>query len=64
RQGTYATLDSSLGWQATERINISVYVDNLFDRRYRTYGYMNGSSDVAQVNMGRTVGINTRIDFF
>ena len=64
RQGTYATLDSSLGWQATERINISVYVDNLFDRRYRTYGYMNGSSAVAQVNMGRTVGINTRIDFF
>lgn len=36
RQGTYATLDSSLGWQATERMNISVYVDNLFDRRYRT----------------------------
>ncbi|HHU4842575.1 TPA: hypothetical protein ACUE6Z_004107, partial [Escherichia coli] len=27
-------------------------------------GYMNGSSAVAQVNMGRTVGINTRIDFF
>ena len=44
-------------------MNISVYVDNLFDRRYRTYGYMNGSSAVAQVNMGRTVGINTRIDF-
>ncbi|EHK1124185.1 siderophore yersiniabactin receptor FyuA [Escherichia coli] len=64
RQGTYATMDSSLGWQATERMNISVYVDNLFDRRYRTYGYMNGSSAVAQVNMGRTVGINTRIDFF
>lgn len=64
RQGTYATLDSSLGWQATERLNISVYVDNLFDRRYRTYGYMNGSSAVAQVNMGRTIGINTRIDFF
>ncbi|GHK49071.1 ligand-gated channel protein [Escherichia coli] len=64
RQGTYATTDSSLGWQATERMNISVYVDNLFDRRYRTYGYMNGSSAVAQVNMGRTVGINTRIDFF
>lgn len=64
RQGTYATLDGSLGWQATERMNISVYVDNLFDRHYRTYGYMNGSSAVAQVNMGRTVGINTRIDFF
>ncbi|BFO34650.1 siderophore yersiniabactin receptor FyuA [Klebsiella pasteurii] len=64
RQGTYATLDSSIGWQATERMNISVNVDNLFDRRYRTYGYMNGSSAVAQVNMGRTVGINTRIDFF
>ncbi len=26
-----------LGWQATERMNISVYVDNLFDRRYRTW---------------------------
>ena len=56
--------DSSPGWRATERMNISVYVDNLFDRRYRTHGYMNGSSAVAQVNMGRTVGINTRIDFF
>lgn len=33
-------------------MNISVYVDNLFDRRYRTYGYMNGGSAVAQVNIG------------
>lgn len=61
RQGTYAILDSGLGWQATERMNISVYVDNLFDRRYRTYGYMNGSA-AAQTNVGRTVGITTRFD--
>ncbi len=48
---------AAAGWQRIERMNISVYVDNLFDRRYRTYGYMNGSSAVAQVNIGRTVGI-------
>lgn len=64
RQGTYTTLDAHLGWQLTGRMNISVYIDNLLDRRYRTYGYDNGASALAQVNMGRTIGINTRIAFF
>ena len=64
QQGTYATLDTQLGWQATEFMNISVYVDNLLDRRYHTFGYVSGNGALAQANIGRTIGINTRIDFF
>ncbi|MCX2957696.1 MAG: TonB-dependent receptor, partial [Serratia symbiotica] len=64
QQGTYTTLDTQLGWQATEFMNISVYVDNLLDRRYHTFGYVSGNGALAQANIGRTIGINTRIDFF
>ncbi|MFO6295717.1 hypothetical protein, partial [Pseudomonas aeruginosa] len=46
RQGTYATLDSSLGWQAPERMHISVCVENLFGRRSRTLANLTGRSDV------------------
>lgn len=64
RQGTYSTTDLRLGWQATERVNIAGYVDNLFDTRYRTFGFMSGTSGYAQVNAGRTVGVDVRVDLF
>jgi len=64
RQGTYSTTDLRLGWQATERVNIAGYVDNLFDTRYRTFGFMSGTSGYAQVNNGRTVGVDVRVDLF
>ncbi|ROP62751.1 pesticin/yersiniabactin receptor [Enterobacter sp. BIGb0383] len=64
RQGTYATMDFRLGWQATERLNVAMYVDNLLDRRYRTYAYASGNDAWAQVNQGRTVGMDVRVDMF
>lgn len=64
RQGTYSTTDLRLGWQATERVNIAGYVDNLFDTRYRTFGFMSNTGGYAQVNNGRTVGVDVRVDLF
>lgn len=64
RQGSYTTTDLRLGWQATERINVAAYIDNLFGRRYRTYGFLNGTSAFAQVNQGRTAGLDVRVDLF
>ncbi|MCW1876823.1 TonB-dependent siderophore receptor [Erwinia sp. INIA-01] len=64
RQGSYATTDIRLGWQATERVNITAYIDNLMDRRYRTYGIVQNGAAYAQVNNGRTAGLDVRVDLF
>lgn len=64
RQGAYSTTDLRLGWQATERVNIAGYVDNLFDTRYRTFGFMSAAGGYAQVNNGRTLGVDVRVDLF
>ncbi|WP_437611391.1 TonB-dependent siderophore receptor [Erwinia sp. V71] len=64
RQGTYSTTDLRLGWQATDRVNVAAYLDNVFDRRYRTYGFLSGGTGYAQVNAGRTVGVDVRVDLF
>ncbi|MCU5775507.1 TonB-dependent siderophore receptor [Erwiniaceae bacterium BAC15a-03b] len=64
RQGSYTTSDLRVGWQATDRINIAAYIDNMFDRRYRTYGFVSGASALAQVNAGRTAGVDVRVDLF
>ncbi len=64
QQRACTTLDTQLGWQATEFMNISVYVDNLLDRRYNTFGYVSGNGALVQANIGRTTGISTRIAFF
>ncbi|CAK9885080.1 MAG: Pesticin receptor [Candidatus Erwinia impunctatus] len=64
RQGGYSTTDLRLGWQATNRVNVAAYLDNVFDRRYRTYGFLSGNTGYAQVNEGRTVGIDVRVDLF
>ena len=64
RQGAYVTTDLRLGWQATERVNVGVYADNVFDRIYRTYGFTSGDSAYAQRNMGRTLGLDMRVDLF
>nr|WP_309098185.1 TonB-dependent receptor [Pectobacterium carotovorum] len=64
RQGTYTTTDLRISWQATDRVNISGYVDNVFDRRYRTFGFISNALGYAQVNEGRTVGVDVRVDLF
>ena len=64
RQGSYSTTDISLGWQANERITVSGYINNIFDRRYRTYGYARGNNAFAQFNEGLTAGVNIKVDLF
>ena len=64
RQGGYTTTDISLGWQTSERITVSGYINNIFDKRYRTYGYARGNSAFAQFNEGLTAGVNIKVDLF
>ncbi len=64
RQGTYTTTDLRLSWQASDRVSIAGYVDNVFDRRYRTFGFISNALGYAQVNEGRTIGVDVRVDLF
>ncbi|WP_432468269.1 TonB-dependent siderophore receptor [Agarivorans sp. Z349TD_8] len=64
RQASYALTDLRLGWQANDKFNLSVYANNVFNRRYRTYAYSSGSSNYAQANVGRTIGIDLRYDIY
>ena len=63
-QGSYATTDLRLAWQASERITLSAYLNNAFDRRYHTYGVVQSGAAYGQVNNGRTAGLDARIDLF
>ena len=64
KQGSYTTADLSLGWQTSERVTITAYLNNMFDRRYRTYGFVSGPNAYAQVNEGRTAGVDVHVDLF
>lgn len=60
KQTAFTTTDLQLGWQAAERILISAYITNLFDKRVASYAF----SRSAFVNMGRTAGVDVKIDLF
>ena len=64
RQGSYSTTDISLGWQINERTTVYGYINNIFDKRYRTYGYARGNRAFAQFNEGLTAGANIKIELF
>lgn len=61
-QTAYTTTDLRIGWQATDRINLSAYINNLFDKRYFTYAYAPGN--YGYINIGRTAGVDLKIDLF
>lgn len=61
-QQAYTTTDLHLGWQVTERINLSAYIDNIFDKRVASYIFTRDNS--AFVNRGRTVGLDVKVDLF
>lgn len=66
-QKAYTTTDIRIAWQATDRINLSAYINNIFDKRYfifadtRSAGY---GSDYGYANIGRTAGIDLKVDLF
>lgn len=68
KQLPYTTTDIRLVWQVTDRITMSAYVNNIFDRRFSAYAYTayinNVPVTVASVNNGRTTGVDVKIDLF
>ncbi|WP_153100881.1 TonB-dependent receptor [Paraburkholderia hayleyella] len=64
-QPSYTTVDVRLGWRPNSRIELTAYALNLTNRLYRTYAFTGGPGlAYAQINMGRTVGVNLHLDFF
>lgn len=59
-QTGWTTTDLRLGWQATDRITLSAYVNNVFDKRYFTYA----NPYYGYSNTGRTAGLNVKVDLF
>ncbi|CKG97443.1 MULTISPECIES: TonB-dependent receptor [Pseudomonadota] len=58
RQGAYTLVDAGLGWNPTSNLELMLYVQNLTDEDYRTYGFSYGATgNFAQVAPGRTVGL-------
>ena len=48
-----------MAWRPRDEITVTAYAHNLTDRLYRTYGFGSAAlGDYAQVNAGRTVGLN------
>lgn len=64
-QRAYSTTDLRIAWQATNRITLSAYVNNLFDKRFFTFAdtrYI--PFDYGYANIGRTAGVDVKIDLF
>lgn len=56
-QKGYTLLDASLAWSPRSDVEVSVYVNNLTNKAYRTYGFSYGpGADFAQRGTGRVVG--------
>ena len=64
RQDAYTLVDLGVTWQPRTGLDITAYVNNLADKRYRTYGFSGGSlGDYAQVGTGRTVGLTVAYEY-
>jgi len=64
RQGAYTLFDLGLAWRPRSGVEVSAYINNVADRRYRTYAFSGGAlGNFAQVDAGRTVGINVAYQY-
>ena len=64
RQGSYAVLDGALGWRVHERVEVTLYGQNLSNRVYRTFGFSGGAlGNFAQPGAARTVGIKLAYEY-
>ncbi|WYX24086.1 hypothetical protein WJ969_27905 [Achromobacter xylosoxidans] len=64
RQDAYTLVDLSLAWRIRPQVEATLYVNNLTDRRYRTYAFGGGArGSYAQVDPGRTVGLNVAFEY-
>lgn len=57
-QSAYTLVDTRLGWQLRDDLEVTLFVNNLGDRRYRTYAFSGASlGNFAQLGTGRTIGV-------
>ncbi|WP_082754884.1 TonB-dependent receptor [Burkholderia savannae] len=63
RQGGYALVDASLGWRVRRDVELTLYAQNLTNRDYRTYAFRAPTGNLAQVGLGRTVGVTVAFDY-
>jgi len=64
RQGAYTLVDAALAWRPRSEVEITAYVENLTDRRYRTYAFAGGTlGDYAQADPGRIVGVRVAYEY-
>ena len=63
-QDAYTVFDASVAWQARRDTRITLYALNLTNRLYRTYAFSGGAfGNFAQINEGRTLGVNVAFDY-
>jgi len=63
RQGGNALVDASLGWRPRRGVEVTVSAQNLTNRAYRTYAFSVPGGNLAQVGLGRTVGMTVSFDY-
>ncbi|AEA65971.1 TonB-dependent receptor [Burkholderia gladioli] len=63
RQGAYMLLDASLALRPRRDVGITLYAQNLINRDYRSYAFRSPTGDLAQVGLGRTIGVNVSFDY-
>ncbi len=64
-QKAYALVDVGMEWKVNETVAAEVFVNNLFDKTYATYGFNAGApyGNVYQLGTGRTIGGRLNLTF-
>ena len=65
RQDAYALLDAGISWKQSKNLTADVYVRNITDKLYTTYGFNGGPflGELYQVARGRSFGARMNITF-
>jgi pesticin/yersiniabactin receptor len=65
RQDAYALLDGGISWKQSKNLTADVYVRNITDKLYTTYGFNGGPflGELYQVARGRTFGARMSLTF-
>lgn len=64
-QGSYTLLDAGVAWKPTDHIAAELFIDNITDETYTTYGFDAGApyGNVYQLGQGRTIGASLRLKY-
>ncbi|MCY1666327.1 TonB-dependent receptor [Rhizobium sp. SL86] len=63
-QKAYALVDLGVKWEIEEQVTAEVFVTNVFDKTYTTYGFQYpGLGNLYQLGQGRTIGARINMTF-